>query len=213
MNIDVYSDVVCPWCFVGKRRLAKALDATGLRGVARVRWRPFELNPGLPAGGVDRRAYMEAKFGGGHAEAEKRLETIGGFEGIPFRFDRIARVPNTFNAHRLVLWAEREGRQDAVAEALFRAYFAEGRDVGDPAVLAAAAAESGLSSEKAAAFLAGGEHASDVRAAEDAAGKAGIRFVPYFVIDGKFTIRGAEDAGVMAGVLREAAGPISTQNA
>lgn len=212
LTIDIHSDVVCPWCYIGKARLEKALRATALKEIAQVRWRPFELNPGLPLEGVDRKAYMAAKFGEGYPQVEERVATIGRFENIPFDFGRIARVPNTLNAHRLIRWAETRGRQNAVVDALFKAFFVEGRDVGSPSVLAQIAAGSGLPAHDAEIFLASQEFAVEIKEDEGSADRAGIRFVPYFILNGRWTIRGAEDPDTMAGVLREAAGPISTQN-
>jgi predicted DsbA family dithiol-disulfide isomerase len=212
LKIDVYADVVCPWCYVGKRRLAKALELTGLRDAAQVRWLPFELNPGLPPEGIGRRAYLSAKFGPGYAAAEERLSTIGRFENIPFDFARIVLQPNTLNAHRLIRWAEKRSRQDEAAEGLFRAHFVEGRDIGKAPVLTDVGAACGLPKDDVERFLASNELTAEIKEDEEVASRAGIKFVPFFLVNGKPAIRGAEDADVMAGVLREAAGPVSTQN-
>ncbi len=145
MQIDIVSDTVCPWCFIGKRRLARAL---AMRPDVPVEmfWRPYRLDPTIPREGVDRRAYMKAKFGDGPrttAMAETvRSEGVG--EGIDFAFDRIAKSPNTLDSHRLIRWAGGVGVQDDVVERLFKAYFIEGRDIGDAAVLTAVAGEAGM---------------------------------------------------------------------
>ena len=137
MLIEIYSDVVCPWCFVGKRRLERALETAGYASRARVSWRPFELNPTMPKSGMDRRVYLEAKFGGAEARRamEERVAKAGEADGLVFAFDRIERTPNTFDAHRLIWLANQQGRQIEMVDALFRAYFQEGKDIGDHAVL------------------------------------------------------------------------------
>jgi predicted DsbA family dithiol-disulfide isomerase len=137
LTIDVVSDVVCPWCYLGKRRLEQALALMPDRDTT-VRWRPFRLDPTIPPEGIDREDYLTRKFGSLEAVADshQRLTEIGQAEGITYRFDAITRAPNTVNAHRLARWASAENRQDAMVERLFAAYFSEGLDVGDNAVVA-----------------------------------------------------------------------------
>lgn len=209
VTVEIYSDVICPWCFIGKRRLEAALaelseEEAGSVGVV---WRPFELNPDMPKEGMDRRAYRVAKFGSPQRsrELDARLEAVGATAGIDFAFERIARTPNTFDAHRLIRFAQREGRGDAAVEALFRRYFLDGEDVGRREVLLDAARAAGLDDDAAvAAMLDGGEGAAEVRAAEREAWRLGISGVPMFVIDGEPRIAGAQDAGTIAAVLRDA---------
>ncbi len=146
LTIEVYWDVICPWCFIGKRRLEMALALHGEAREAEVVWRQFELNPGMPKGGIDRRAYRAAKFGSWERslELDARVAAAGAAVGITFNFDRITRTPNTFDAHRL-LWLSRiHGRQERVAEALFQDYFTEGRDVGNRGVITEIAMSAGL---------------------------------------------------------------------
>jgi predicted DsbA family dithiol-disulfide isomerase len=135
--IEVFSDVICPWCYIGKRRLEKARERLGARHDVEILWRPFELNPGMPAEGIDRRAYRTAKFGSWERslELEARVAAVGAEVGIAFAFDRISRTPNTFHAHRLIGHSRALGCQQSLVEALFRAYFLEGRDIGDRRVL------------------------------------------------------------------------------
>jgi predicted DsbA family dithiol-disulfide isomerase len=194
VKIDVFSDAVCPWCFVGKRRLEKALAALAKDREFTVEWHPFELNPTLAPEGVSRQEHLARKFGGAEVlkNMDARMKEVGAGEGIAFQQEKILRTPNTFDAHRLIWFAGRAGRQDAVVEALFRAYFTEGRDIGDRAVLAAVAGESGLDASRAAAFLAGEEGRAEVRAAEAKIRAAGIRAVPFFVINGETFVEGAE---------------------
>lgn len=194
MHIDIFSDPICPWCFIGKRRLQRALEARpGVRPT--IRWRAFQLNPAMPAGGMERQAYLLAKFGSA-AEAERlygTIEQVGAAEGIEFRFDRIAVTPNTVDAHRLVRYADRHETGDAVLDLLFRAYFAEGKDIGDRGVLADLAAESGLDGIAAAAYLASEADADAVRGEDMRARQLGIEGVPCFIVDRRYALSGAQE--------------------
>jgi predicted DsbA family dithiol-disulfide isomerase len=198
--IEVWSDVVCPWCWIGKRRLAKAL-ADG--PPAEVVWRPFQLNPELPKEGMDRAAYRAAKFGSleRSRELEARVAEAGRSEGIDFAFDRIRRTPNTFDAHRVLSRAFREGVQDAVGEALFRAYFTEGRDLGDRATLAELAKESGLDVS---GLWDDDAVAAEVRRFEAEGRDLGIASVPTFVIDRKAGLSGAQPPALIRDAIRAA---------
>src|SRR5215471_6673714 len=144
LAVDVISDVICPWCYIGKRRLEKAVAALGVP--VKVRWLPFQLDPAMPKEGVSRRAYRTKKFGSWERsqELDARVVAVGEAEGIHFAFDRIERTPNTLDAHRLVGLAERQGVQDAVVEVLFRAYFTEGRDISNQQTLLDVVAGAGL---------------------------------------------------------------------
>ncbi len=205
LHVDVFSDVVCPWCFVGKRRLETAIELLGDEAQIDIRWRPFQVNPSIPREGIDRRAYRARKFGSlARSEAlDAQLAAIGRELGIDFRFDRIARTPNTFDAHRLLWLADERGVQDAVAEALFKAYFVEGRDVGDHAVLADVAAGAGLDRDGVASFLAGTEGAAQVADEEAEGRELGIDGVPFFVVNGAYGISGAQPPEYLAAAFRE----------
>ena len=194
LEIDVYSDVICPWCFVGKRRLEWAIAQWDRAVPVKISWRPFQLNPTMPQQGMDRRQYLEAKFGGpGAAQAiYNQVAKAGAEEGIPFAFERIARTPNTFAAHRLIWMAGRHGKQDAIVETLFRDYFLEGRDIGNLETLSRAAAQAGLERTVIEPFLAGDEGMEAVKAEEAAGHRLGIRAVPYFVINGTHALSGAQ---------------------
>lgn len=204
--IDVYSDAVCPWCYVGKRRLERALTEFG--GDVRVTWRPFQLNPTMPKEGMDRTAYLEAKFGSLDAfrQLEEHVQAAGASERFTFAFEKIARTPNTFAAHRLIWLGEREGCQDAVVDALFRGYFEEGADIGSSAVLVQLAAQAGLPGESVERFLRSDEGTAEVKAEESAGHKLGIRGVPYFVVDGTYAISGAQPADIFVSALKRVAG-------
>jgi predicted DsbA family dithiol-disulfide isomerase len=204
LSIDVFSDVVCPWCYLGKRRLAAALERLPARRAV-VRWHPYRLDPTIPPEGIPRDTYLIRKFGSVAAiePAHQRLRELGDAEGIDYRFDRITRSPNTLDAHRLVRWAAAEGRQDAMVERLFAAYFTEGRDVGDRRVLATLADEAGLSGDIA-ARLAGDEDRQTVEAEIDAAYRMGVTGVPCFVVNRRVGVIGAEPPDVLLDAVRQA---------
>lgn len=200
--IDIVSDVICPWCFIGKRRLERAFNALGVRGRRQdfaVHWRPFQLNPEMPAEGMDRAAYVAAKFGsvekarGNYA----RLEAIGSSEGISFAFDLIRRTPNTVDAHRLIRFSYGAGLQDAVVERLFLGYFSEGVDIGDRASLARLAGEAGLDDTAVAAYLDSDAGRAEVLAEDDTARRMGIGGVPCFLLDRSFALSGAQEPEVI----------------
>lgn len=204
LTIDVVSDVVCPWCFLGKHRLARALETVGDLPVT-VHWRPFLLDPSVPEEGLNRDDYLVQKFGSARAvdETHRRLSAAGAAEGIDYRFDLIRRSPNTSDAHRLVGWASAAGVGDAVVEALFRAYFTEGRDVGDHAVLADIAAAAGLDREEIAARLASDIDRAEIADAIRHAAEAGITGVPCFVLAGRYAVMGAQPAETLAKAIKE----------
>ena len=193
--IEVVSDVICPWCFIGKRRLKKALALLGVPD-AKVRWKPFELNPGMPKDGVERRAYRTRKFGSAAfaQQLENQVAAAGAQEEIEFRFDRIERVPNTFDAHRLIWLAERADVQDAVVESLFRAYFLDAEDVGDEGVLRRIAGEHGLEWSPTAG-------AEEVRREEEKARAQSVDGVPSFFVDGVLRVSGAQQSEMLAMAL------------
>ena len=194
MRIDIVADVICPWCFVGKRRLERAIAMRPGLAVTRI-WRPFQLNPELPPEGLPYDLYLRLKFGNGRAAVRTlaALAAAGAREGIEFKFDRIRRVHNTLNAHRLVRFATAAGCGDAVVEALFRGYFGDGLDIGDIDALAAVATDAGLDRTAARAHLAGGAGTAEVLADEQRARRGGIEAVPCFVIAGDYALAGAQD--------------------
>jgi len=202
MRIDVYSDTVCPWCYLGKRRFQLAMAARP-QYEARVTWRPFELNPDIPTDGVDRDAFLAARLGNPErvAQAHAELQRQGGIAGIEFRFDLIKRMPNTRRSHLLIAHAARRGRQAAVKERIMRAYFEEGCDVGDVEELVRLGVEAGLAEHesRSAIILRAGQ--DGVIAAERHASVLGITGVPTFVFDGQYTISGAQEVGTLAGIF------------
>ena len=191
LTVEVYSDVICPWCYVGKRRLERALQHVGDTVKTYVAWRPFQLNPTMPKDGMDRTAYLEAKFGSLDTfnEMEQRLLEAGQTEQIAFAFQKINRTPNTFLAHRLIWYAGQQDCQNAIVHQLFKVYFEEGLDIGSTAVLVELGDRVGL---QAAPFLASNDGVAEVKAEESVGHKLGIRGVPYFIVNGTSTISGAQ---------------------
>ena len=206
LTIDIYSDIVCPWCYVGKRRLERALAQLGDAVQARITWRPFQLNPTMSFDGMDRAAYLKAKFGSleGFGQMEEQLLAAGADERIPFAFEKIQRTPNTFAAHRLVWYAAEQGTQDNVVEAIFRAYFLEGQNIGDVKTLTHVAAEAGLDRTETEEFLESEKGVVEVKAEEGVGRRLGIRGVPYFVFNGTVSISGAQPPDMFVSAIRQA---------
>lgn len=208
MDIDIISDVVCPWCFIGKRRLEQALVLWRERHPGEepeIRWHPYELNPHLPAAGMDRRRYLEDKFGGPERAREiyARVEAAGHEVEIPFDFDRIRVQPNTANAHRLIAWAGAQGRQGAMVDALFDGYFLEGRDLASQAALVDLAGGAGFDRELAADLLASDELLDHVRKEEDTAHRIGVQGVPFFIFNQRVALSGAQPPDVLADAMEQ----------
>jgi predicted DsbA family dithiol-disulfide isomerase len=194
MHIDIVADVVCPWCWIGKRRLERALAQRPGLNVTRS-WRAFQLHPDLPSEGVPHAASVVAGFGRSRdaGRAYAALAAAGRGEGIEFAFERIGRAPNTLRAHRLIRFAADEGAGDAVVEALFRAYFLEGRDIGDSETLAAIAARVGMPRAAVRRHLEGEAGTREVLAEDRRARRLGIHAVPCFVIERGYAISGAQE--------------------
>ena len=205
LTIEIYSDVVCPWCYIGKRRLERALDQLSDAVQAKITWRPFQLNPTMPKEGMDRTTYLEAKFGSLDAfrQLEEHVLAAGAAEHIPFAFEKAARSPNTFLAHRLIWYAEQQGRQEAVVESLFRGYFVEGADIGMPSTLVQLADRSGLSVEAVERFLQSDVGTEEVKAEQAAGHRLGIRGVPYFVLNRAPGISGAQPVDVFVSAIEK----------
>jgi predicted DsbA family dithiol-disulfide isomerase len=207
LKIEIYSDVICPWCYLGKKRLEAALEATGQKDKAEVRFLPYELNPATPQEGLDHKAHLEAKFGGKHVldAAHARLAELGKEVGIDYQFDSIKRTPNTFNAHRLLWLADQEGKGSEAQNILFKAYFTDGKDLGDKRILAELATSIGLDKTKVKKILANEEGEEEVRSSEEKAYDMGISGVPFFIFNGKFAVSGAQTVETFAKALEKAA--------
>lgn len=206
LNIDVISDVVCPWCFVGKRRLEAALKLYAQKYPDRpapvVSWHPYQLNPDLPREGILRKDYIAQKFGGRPYPSE-RLESIGAPLGIAFAFDKIIRQPNTLAAHSLIQRAGQLGFQDKMKEALLRAYFLDGADLTDEATLTRIAESAGMDKEAAEACLDSEEARDLVSQEEDSARRIGVEGVPFFIFNRKLGVSGAQEPESLLGAMEE----------
>ena len=202
LDIEVAFDLICPWCYLGVRRLRRALRARP-DIIPELLWRPFLLNPDIPPNGVSRAEFVARKFGG--EDRARRLQNaltdLGRAEGIGFRFDLMGRVPSSINAHRLVRYAVREGLGEMMVEALFHAYFADGTDIGDLDRLATLAGRVGLDPNAALAFLRSGEEAEAVHTENLRAHRLGINGVPCFIIAGQQAIAGAQEPEVLERLL------------
>lgn len=206
MRIEIVSDVICPWCYIGKRRLEKAM-AQRPDIEFEIGWRPFQLNPDMPKEGADRKSYLEAKFGG--PERAKgiyaRVAAEGANEGIAFDFERIKRTPNTLAAHSLLRWALEAGVQYDLKERLFQAYFLHGRDIGNHDVLADLAGLSGMDAALVKQKLDQGLDADTIQAEDQMAREMGITGVPFFIVERRFGLVGAQPADALLQVIDKAA--------
>jgi len=206
-RIDVISDAICPWCYIGKRQLERALDLMAAHHCnVTVAWHPFQLNPEMPAEGVERETYRIAKFGSleRSRQLDQRITETAASVGLEFHLEKLTRTPNTVNAHRLIRFAGQRGVQDAVVEELFEGYFCKGADIGDAKILAEIGAEGGLDRAEVLALLAGDEGRKEVLAADQMARNAGIQGVPSFALQGHVLFSGAVPAEEMAQTFRRA---------
>ena len=207
IKLDIFSDPVCPWCYIGKANLDRALESAPDHPFD-IEWHPFQLNPGMPAEGVDRAEYLEAKFGGKAKAVEiyARVEQAARDAGLEIDFSTIPRMPNTLNAHRLIHWAGLEGRQTAIVSSLFRAYWREGRDIGDAAILTDIAEAVGMDRALTERLLATDEDTEALRARDIHARQRGVTGVPCFIIGNQYVVSGAQPPQVWADVLAELRG-------
>jgi len=208
-QIDVISDVVCPWCYIGQRRLAAALARLPVSDPARaasIRWHPFQLNPDLPQAGVARKAYLEDKFGGPERAAQiyARVAAVGATVGIPFAFERIERQPNSRDAHRLIAWAQSQGDASDLVERLFRAYFIDGRRIGDHEVLAAIAGEAGFDPAAARKLLGSDEGMDAIALMDTRAREIGVQGVPFFIFNQHIAVSGAQEPDTLLDAIAQA---------
>ena len=204
LEIDVISDVVCPWCYLGKRKLDAAMKQVEAFTYD-VRWRPFQLDPTIPPEGIARSEYMSRKFGPEKIAAiHARLEEAGKEEGLTFAFDKITRSPNTLDAHRLIRWAQPSGKQSDIVERLFNLYFVEGQDIGDRNVLIDVARETGLDVDLITRLFVEGVDIVPVQEEMSTAARMGISGVPFFIFGGKYAVSGAQPVDALVGVIWKA---------
>ena len=207
LAIEIISDVVCPWCFVGKRRIEAALELYRGRGGAepKLTWHPFQLNPDMPPGGVDRDEYVRSKFGPERAgQVYGRITAVGREVGIPFDFTKMTRQPNTLAAHSLIALAIDAGKQDAVVEAFFRAFFLEGRDLTSSETLAEVAVRAGLDAGEVKAFLGSDKARAHIEAEDKQARNMGVEGVPFFIFNRRVAVSGAQAPEVLLEAMLEA---------
>ena len=203
IRLDIFSDPVCPWCFIGKANLDRALEAHPDHPF-RIEWHPFQLNPDMPAGGVDKHRYLAEKFGEDRlVQMHLRLKEASRAAGAEIDPDTPKRMPNTLDAHRLIHWAGLEGRQTAVVSAIMRAYWREGRDIGNAGVLTDIAAAAGMDRAVTARLLASDADADDIRARDADARQKGVNSVPTFLIAQHYVVTGAQPPEVWGNVIRE----------
>ncbi|MFC3677534.1 DsbA family oxidoreductase [Ferrovibrio xuzhouensis] len=207
MQIEIVSDVICPWCFIGKRRLEKAL-AQRPDIPFEIGWRPFQLNPDMPRDGADRKSYLETKFGGPERAQQiyARISAEGAKEGIPFDFNGIRRTPNTLAAHTVLRWALGAGVQNELKERLFNLYFIEGQDIGDHQVLADAAAAEGMDGALVKSLLDEDRDADVIQQEDMMARQLGVTGVPFFIFERKYGVPGAQEPDVLLQVIDQVAG-------
>ncbi|QDL92938.1 DsbA family oxidoreductase [Paroceanicella profunda] len=203
ITLDIISDPICPWCYLGKAKLDRALDAAPDHPFD-IRWRPFRLNPDMPPEGADRRAFMAAKFGAEQFEAmNRRLREAGAEVGIAFEFERITRTPDTTNCHRLIRWASVTGNQTLVVDQLFRRYFREGQDISELPVLVEIAEQAGMDGEVILRLLTGDTERAEIEKENATAREMGVTGVPTFLIGGKYVLQGAQESETWAQVIEQ----------
>ena len=207
-RLDIFSDPVCPWCYIGKVLLDRALEAHPAHDFV-IEWQPFQLNPDLPREGVDRASYLEAKFGGKARAAQvyARIEEAAQAAGLVIDFAAMKRMPNTLDAHRLIHWAGLEGRQAAMVAALFAAFFRDGRDIGDAATLAELAGGVGMDPAVVARLLASDADRAEIAARDTHARARGVGAVPTYVIANRHVLSGAQPVALWGQVIAELAAP------
>lgn len=213
IRLDIFSDPICPWCYIGKALLDRALESRPAHPFS-VEWHPFQLNPGMPAEGMDRRTYLETKFGGKQnaVKVYAHINEAAEAAGLSIDFGRITRTPNTMNAHRLIHWAGLEGRQNSMINTLFRAYFAEGRDIGDSVTLAGLSGTAGLNASAIARLLSTDADLDDLRARDADAREKGINGVPTFVIASQYVLSGAQPVALWQQAIDEIAAQPSPEH-
>jgi len=202
MKVDIIADTICPWCYVGKKRFDRALELRPQEDLE-VGWRAFQLNPSMPKQGMDRKEYVAEKFGGLERarSAHGSIASAGAEEGIKFNFKEIERTPNTVNSHRLVRYAATQGIQTPVINAIFEAYFLNGKDIGEISILANIARDVGLDHDQISEFLQSDRDVETILAEDELARRIGVNGVPCFIVDRKYAVSGAQSPEVLVQVF------------
>lgn len=203
-KIDIISDPICPWCYIGKTRLDRALELNPTHNFI-IEWHPFQLNPTMPKDGMDRREYLEAKFGGQKEAIEvySNIDKTATETGLSLNFGGIKRTPNTIDAHRVIHWAGIEGRQNSIIDRLFKAYFQEGRDISEHSVLTRIASAAGMDQDVVRSLLKSDADKEDIKARDTDARKRGIQGVPAFVVANEYVIQGAQTIDIWDNIIKE----------
>ncbi|MEL6679320.1 MAG: DsbA family oxidoreductase [Pseudomonadota bacterium] len=211
IQLDIISDPICPWCYIGKAKLDQALESAGAQPFD-IHWRPFQLNPDMPPEGMDRRAYLEGKFGKDRATSfYAQIEEAARDAGLDVDFAAIARTPNTIDAHRVIRWARTTGNQSRVVSQLFTRYFRQGQDISDHDVLLDAAEAAGMEREIVARLLSGDADRAEVIAADQEARGMGVQGVPTFIVARQYVLSGAQDPALWRKVIAELTGAEAAQ--
>ena len=212
IKLDILSDPICPWCYIGKTQLDRALNALAEHPFT-IEWHPFQLNPDMPRGGMDRREYLETKFGGKEAAVQVygRIAEAAEAAGLMINFGAIERTPNTLDAHRLIHWAGIDGKQGPVVDALFAAYFEQGKDIEDAAVLTEIAEAAGLDGAAIGRLLEGDADREDIAARDAHSRERGVTGVPTFVIVGQHVLPGAQPTDLWVKVIEDITTQLAAQ--
>ena len=213
IRLDIFSDPICPWCFIGKHNLFTALKGVD-KDLFSIEWHPFQLNPDMPEGGMDRREYLEAKFGGKEGAIQAYLPVVEHAKsaGLNINFEAIVKTPNTLRAQCLIHWSKLEGCQDKMVQALFEAYFCHGKDIGNTNILAGIAAETGMNADVISRLLGSGQDLLEIKERDTAAREMGVRAVPTFIVAGQHVVSGAQSVELWHSVIDDIRNQLEVEN-
>lgn len=213
IRLDIFSDPVCPWCFIGKHNLFTALSGVD-EELFSIEWHPFQLNPNMPEGGMDRREYLETKFGGKEGAIQAYLPIVehANATGLTINFEAITKTPNTLKAQCLINWAKLEGYQNELIQALFEAYFCHGKDIGDTAVLIDIAGECGMNADVVKRLFASGQDQLEMQERDASARAMGVRAVPTFIVAGQHVVSGAQSVEMWQSVIEDIQKQLESQS-
>ena len=214
IRLDIFSDPICPWCFIGKHNLFAALSGVD-KDLFSIEWHPFQLNPDMPEGGMDRRAYLETKFGGKEGALQAYLPVVEHAKsaGLAINFEAITKTPNTLKALCLIHWAKLEGCQAKIVQALFEAYFYHGKDIGDTEILVNIAAEAGMETDIVKRLFASGQDKLEIQERDASARDMGVRAVPTFIVAGQHVVSGSQSVEMWQSVIEDIQKQLEIQGA
>ena len=214
IRLDIFSDPICPWCFIGKHNLFTALSGVD-KDLFSIEWHPFQLNPDMPEGGMDRRAYLETKFGGKEGAVQAYLPVVEHAKsaGLAINFEAITKTPNTLKALCLIHWAKLEGCQAEIVQALFEAYFYHGKDIGDTEILVNIAAEAGMDTDMVKRLFASGQDKLEIQERDASVRDMGVRAVPTFIVAGQHVVSGSQSVEMWQSVIEDVQKQLEIQGA